>query len=367
MIGMSSTTDDDITLRVLDRCTAMGFALAGACDAQPTEFADELREWLAANKHGEMGYLTRSIELRLNPAKFVPGAKSIVCVADRYVGETPKRRNAETPKQAVGVIARYARGKDYHRIMRDRLGKLSRDLARDFPGNRFRACVDTAPVLEREYAQRAGLGAIGKNTMLIRRGEGSWLLLGEIITTLPLASSRCADPDPCGACTRCIDACPTKAIAQQGWQIDATRCISYLTIEHGSLIDEQYYEAMGDWLFGCDICQEVCPHNSATTDSGRRKMAATPVHPAYAPRHESFDLLEVLGWDDEARRQALVNSAMKRARLDMLKRNAVIIAGNALRAGKGSAALRQALRRIEQSTAEPAIVRETARLVMDRF
>jgi epoxyqueuosine reductase len=318
-------TDAHITQRILDRGRAMGFALAGVCDARPTEREQELLAWLRAGKHGEMGYLARHLEMRVDPSVFVPGARSIICVADRYHSETPRNRNFETPKHArpFGRIARYARGKDYHRIMRDRLGKLSRDLSREFPDERFRACVDTAPVLEREYAQRAGLGAIGKNTMLIERSVGSWLLLGEIITTLSLAASRPSDPDPCGTCTKCIDACPTRAIAAEGWSIDATRCISYLTIEHRSPIDERFHAAMGDWIFGCDICQEVCPHNGPKSQN-----AEAPIHPSYASQREGFDLLEVLGWTEADREQAFTNSALKRVRLDMLKRNAMIALTN---------------------------------------
>jgi epoxyqueuosine reductase len=351
----------DITSRIIARCRAMGFALAGVCDARPSEHEVTLREWLAAHKHGEMGYLQRHLELRLDPAKFVPEAKAVICVADRYAGETSKRPDVQASKRPIGRIARYARGKDYHRIMRDRLGKLSRELAREFPGERFRACVDTAPVLEREYAERAGIGAVGKNTMLIARGDGgSWLLLGEIITTLPLISSRSPDEaalDPCGTCTRCIDACPTQAISPDGWRLDATRCISYLTIEHQSLIDARFHEAMGDWIFGCDICQEVCPHNQGT--AATRHL---PVHPAYEARREGFDLLEMLNWTEADREQAVINSAMKRARLEMLKRNAMIAAGNVMRSGHASAELRQAIGRLAGEGCD-TLVQETAKSV----
>jgi epoxyqueuosine reductase len=210
--------------------------------------------------------------------------------------------------------------------MRRRLSTLGRELSSEYPGQVFRACVDTAPVLEREHAQRAGLGAIGKHTLLIAPEMGSWLLLGEIVTTLPLAPAKKVPDtffDPCGPCTRCIDACPTKAISP--WSVDATNCISYLTIEHRGPIDERYHEAMGDWIFGCDICQDVCPHNQPTV---RRRQRAAETNPAYDARREGFDLLEVIGWDEAARRQAFTKSALKRATLAMMQRNAAIARKN---------------------------------------
>jgi epoxyqueuosine reductase len=335
-----------ITARVLKRCHELGFALAGVCEAQPSDYEQEFRAWLAAGKHGEMSYLNRNIELRLDPCQLLPGARSIICVADRYEGNksTSPQVNKST-LNGLGRIARYARGDDYHAVMRNRLTKLCRKLSAEFPSETFRACVDTAPVMEREHAQRAGLGAIGKNTLLIERGVGSWLLLGEIITTLSLAASRPAEPDPCGTCTRCIDACPTQAIAIRGWSVDATRCISYLTIEHRSAIDEQYHAEMGDWIFGCDICQEVCPHNQPTD-----RTRSAPANEAYAPRREGFDLLEVLGWDEAARHAAFAKSAMKRAKLDMMKRNAEIALENA-----------RALRAAGTDTAATATPESTAR------
>lgn len=311
----------DITAGVLDRCRSLGFALAGVCDARPSAYGEQYRQWIAEGRHGEMAYLARNVDLRLDPAMLVPGAKSIICVADRYEGRAVSDASQTEQRSVAGRIARYAQGNDYHKVMRKRLTQLARELGEAHPGQTFRACVDTAPVLEREHAQRAGLGAIGKNTLLIQRGVGSWLLLGEIITTLPLTSSRPSEPDPCGTCTRCIDACPTEAISP--WSVDATRCISYLTIEHRGPIDERFHAAMGDWLFGCDICQEVCPHNQPTA---RTQSAQT--HPSYLPRFASLDVSEVMLWDESDRASRLAGSAMKRAYLGMLKRNASIAMNN---------------------------------------
>jgi epoxyqueuosine reductase len=220
--------------------------------------------------------------------------------------------------------------------------------------------VDTAPVLERELAQRAGIGAVGKNTLLIERGVGSYLLLGEIITTLPLAASKPSEPDPCGSCTRCVDACPTQAITP--WSVDATRCISYLTIEHRGEIDERFHAAMGDWIFGCDVCQEVCPHNQPTQRS-RERMEE--VLPAYAPRRTGFDLLQVLNWDEQARQDAFIKSAMKRAKLDMMKRNAIIAAGNVLLKDMYASGLRRRLAEFATQD-ETQLVRQAAKLALSK-
>jgi epoxyqueuosine reductase len=350
---------------ILDRCRELGFALSGVCEAAPTQYEHELIEWLAAGKHGEMEYLRRNIELRIDPAKLVPGAKSVICVADRYQSVTPEGGDSQIDQTIEGKIARYARGDDYHEVMRKRLTQLARELSRMYPQETFRACVDTAPVLERELAQRAGIGAVGKNTLIIERGVGSYLLLGEIITTLELAPSIPAEPDPCGTCTRCIDACPTKAIAAEGFSLDATRCISYLTIEHRSQIDQQYHKSIGEWIFGCDICQEVCPHNQPTVSSAANME---DVHPSYAPRRASLNLLEVLKWGEDDRSTTFTRSSMKRARLDMMKRNSLIAAGNALKSMQQDSALRTALsERITEIAAhdDSPMVRATADQIIE--
>jgi epoxyqueuosine reductase len=350
------------TRSVLDRCNALGFALAGIAPAEPSRYERELRDWLDAGKHGEMGYLAEHTSKRLDPREMVPGVRSIICVADRYHDGADTADTADAPAAVGdgprGRIARYARGDDYHLVMKKRLHRLADELAARFPGETFRACVDTAPVLEREIAQRAGLGAVGKHTLLIQPAVGSWLLLGEVMTTMALTPSEPCAEDPCGTCTRCIDACPTDAITP--WSVDATRCISYLTIEHRSAIDVSLHDGLGDWIFGCDVCQEVCPHNQPTDRSRAAEM-----NPAYAPRHDDFDLLEVLGWDADARTAAFTRSALKRAKLAMMKRNAVIAAGNALKRGS-EPALRRRLESIVEDLDEDAMVRATALVVLDR-
>lgn len=311
---------------ILAMCRDEGFALAGVCAARPSDHADSFREWLESGQHGSMDYLARNVEERLDPSVMLPGAKSLIMVADQYArrGDTDTKPSpTNTDPAPAGRIARYAQGRDYHVVMKKRLHRLCDALREAHPDEQFRAFVDTAPVLEREHAARAGLGWIGKHTLLIHPTLGSWLLLGGILTTLKLDESNTTPiTDHCGGCTRCIDACPTDAITP--YSVHASKCISYLTIERREPIDPSFNESIGDWLFGCDVCQEVCPHNSErpdTIDTG------TP-NEAYAPRRTGFNVLEVLDWSVEDRQRAFQTSALKRATLDMFKRNAAIVLEN---------------------------------------
>lgn len=286
--------------------------------AGPSARADFFEAWLAAGRHGTMDWMARHVPLRTDPAALVPGASSVLCVADRY---GPPEDEPLQPGH--GRIARYAQGRDYHRHMKRRLHALCDALRSSHPDDTFRACVDTAPVLERELAAAAGLGNIGRNTMLIQQGVGSWLLLGEIITTARFESTAATPEDPCGTCTRCLDACPTDALT--AFELDASRCISYLTIEHRGSIDEGFHEAIGEWIFGCDICQEVCPHNQPTN-----RTLDAPVDEAYSERSASLGLLDVLRWGPQDRIAALAGTSATRASLDMWRRNAAIAARNQL-------------------------------------
>lgn len=311
---------------VLDRCGRLGFALAGIAEARPSARAREFRAWIDAGRHGAMGYLAEAIERRLDPGVLVPGARSVLCVADRYSDGRPDRR-----EPGVGRIARYARGEDYHVVMRARLESLSEELVRAFPDGRFRVCVDTAPLMEREHAERAGLGRIGKHTLLIGpAGSGSWLLLGAIVSTVELAPVRgdglAADEvsgDPCGACSRCIDACPTDAIVP--WSVDASRCVSALTIEDRATVDAWFAGRTEDWLFGCDACQEACPHSQPTVRSRR-----SGVHDAYRAHRVGVPILEVLGWTDADWEAARLTGVLRRADVRMWRRNAALAAAGAL-------------------------------------
>jgi epoxyqueuosine reductase len=303
---------------ILDRLHRAGFALVGVAPAGPVDRPDAFRAWLRAGHHGEMAYLQEHLAQRLDPCVMVPGARAVVCVADRYADGRPDPRPAHGT--GWGRIARYARGDDYHRVIRDRLEPLATEWRDRFPGERFRVCVDTAPLAERDHAVRAGLGRIGKHTLLIGRGGlGSWLVLGAMITTVPLQPDAPQAGDPCGACTRCIDACPTQAI--EPWKVKAERCISYLTIEHQGEPAEWFRRRTDDWLFGCDACIEACPHSQWTLRSRR-----VPVRAEYAPRVSGLPLREVASWTPEQWRQHAHSEVLQRMPLEGWQRNARLIA-----------------------------------------
>lgn len=310
---------------VVDRAQKLGFALAGIADASPSVWIDELRDWIASGKHGGMKWMSEHADVREDPSRVLDNARSAVMVADLYAS---RAHNIDTPlEMGQGRIARYARGKDYHKILKKRLITLADELRAQYPDDDFRVFVDTAPVLERELAMRAGLGWIGKHTLTIHPKLGSYFLLGGILSTRALSASddQKRISDHCGSCTRCIDACPTDAITP--YSVDARRCISYLTIEHREPIDEEFHKAIGDWVYGCDICQEVCPHNSPKS-SEQLGTRSTNINDAYQPIRDRFDLLEVIKWTEEDRREAFKGTALKRAKLEMMHRNAQIVLKN---------------------------------------
>ena len=299
------------------RARELGFDLVGIAPAAPSRYRDYLRRWLDEGQAGSMHYLAKRFEERTDPAAYVPGAQSVICVAINY--HVPLEPVPQAERGRHGRVARYALGGDYHELIKSRLHALADWLRSEFPEAQTRAAVDTAPVMEKELAALAGVGWVGKNTCLINPTAGSWLLLGEVITTLPLAADA-PGTDHCGTCTRCIDACPTGAITAP-YQLDARRCISYLTIEHRGEIEPELREKMGDWLYGCDVCQDVCPHNRKVPDA---------TDPALRPRFPTatLDVGEVTGWTDEQYRAALKGSAMKRVKLPVLQRNAKIVTEN---------------------------------------
>ena len=339
---------------IIEQCEALAFALAGVCPARPGDRPGAFRAWLEEGRHGTMAWLARDVEVRLDPGALLPGARTVVVVADQYADRSRDPR-AEAVPTGHGRIARYARGRDYHKVMKTRLHALADALREAHPGESFKTCVDISPLLEREHAARAGLGWIGKHTLLIHPRRGSWLLLGALVTTLDvvLEPAPAPVPDHCGACTRCIDACPTGAITP--YSVDASKCVSYLTIERRAPIDEAFHEPIGDLLFGCDICQDVCPHNSPRTGEG----AVGTAHPAYASERASLPLLDVLGWTDDDRRAAFRGTPMMRATLDTIRRNAAICAGNALREHEDQL-LRARLREIAGDPNEPDMIRDAA-------
>jgi epoxyqueuosine reductase len=306
-----------VAAQVKQRAREAAFDLVGIASASPSRWGRYLRTWLDEGQAGEMRYLANRFDERTQPQMYLPGAQSIICVAINYY--VPLDPPPDDEQHRHGKIARYALGDDYHELLKARLHTVTDWMRQNFPDCQTRACVDTAPVMEKELAARSGIGWLGKNTCLINPKIGSWLLLGEILTTLALPPDDEAT-DHCGTCTRCIDACPTGAITEP-YRLDARKCISYLTIEHRGEIAPELQPRIGNWLYGCDICQDVCPHN-------RKAPAATD--PALAPRFRSgtLDVTEIESWSDEEYRHRLRGSAMKRVKLPVLKRNARIVSNN---------------------------------------
>ena len=315
-VAAPTLADHAIAVAVKAKAVDLGFDLVGIAPTGPSAHADYFRDWLAAGRHGEMAYLADRAAERADPAVYFPGCRSAICVAKRY------RTPLEPTPSGHGRVARYALGDDYHDVIKPRLYDLADWLRETVPGCQTRCGVDTVPVMEKELAARAGLGWMGKNTCVIHPTDGSFLLLGEVLTTLDLPTD---DPavDRCGTCTRCLDACPTGAITAP-YQLDATRCISYLTIEHRGPIDAELQPLMGDWLYGCDVCQDVCPFN-------RRSPDATD--PALAPRLASGSLPigDVLEWTADDFSRQFKRSAVKRVKLPLFRRNAAVAHGNGSR------------------------------------
>jgi epoxyqueuosine reductase len=296
----------------------LGFDLCGIAAAESYPELSFLREWLVRGYAGEMSYMARTADRRADVREVVPGARSVIVTATLYNTVPPYADNEVPPD--VARISRYAWGDDYHDVLKARLDALIAWM-REVSVQSFeaRAYVDTGPVQERVYAQHAGLGWIGKNTCLINPELGSWLFLGEIICTLPLEADA-PGLDQCGACTRCLDACPTGALVGPG-VLDATRCISYLTIELRGEIPQPLQAALGNHVYGCDICQEVCPYNQA---------APVSVDPAWQPRPglDRPRLLDLWQRPDEEWRALLTGSPMTRAKLVGLRRNISVALDN---------------------------------------
>lgn len=265
-----------------------------------------------------MGYLHRHLESRLDPSALLEGARSAIVVALNYHQPTPLDRPGDGATR--GRVARYAWGRDYHRVLKRKLHTLADRLREQFGANvATRACVDTAPIIERELAVRAGIGWIGKNTLVLHSELGSYFVLGVVLTTLALEPDEPLE-DRCGSCTACLDACPTRAFPVP-YQMDASRCVSYLTIEHRGDIPPEFHEGIGDWVFGCDVCQEVCPYNRRAPQTNEPDFAVRA--PGPAP-----DRSTILDWSQDDYDQQTLGSATRRATLAMWKRNALIAENN---------------------------------------
>jgi epoxyqueuosine reductase len=300
-----------------------GFDRAGVAELGPLEHGEALVRWLDRGDQAGMEYLGRRLEARLDPSQIFPGARSVLCVALQYhpLSNKDGERQPEPRGDLWRRVARYARGQDYHEVMGERLRALEQRVKERFPGCETRRYVDTGPVLERELAARAGLGAVGKNTMLLHPEGGSWFLLGELFLSLDLAPDQPL-ADLCRSCTLCLDACPTGALPEP-YRLDSNRCISYWTIEHRGPLPAEARRMVGGWVFGCDVCQEVCPWNSEP---------AGAVHPEMElpPERGELTLERLLRLPRTEYVERFRRSPMKRAKLTGLQRNAAVAMGNRL-------------------------------------
>ena len=292
-----------------------GFDRAGVASLGPLEHGRALVRWLERGDQAGMAWMAHRLEVRLDPSRWLEGARSALCVALQY---SPLAGEEEPEGDLWPRVARYARGADYHDLVSRRLRPLCDRIEAAFPGARARFSVDTGPLLEREIAARAGLGAMGKNTMLLHPEGGSWFLLGEILTTLDLAPDAPL-ADLCGSCTRCLDACPTGALAEP-YRLDARRCISYWTIEHRGDFPPEVAAVLDGWVFGCDVCQEVCPWNAAVPPADHPELRLPP-------ERAGLDLLGLLGLSRDDYTLRFRGSPMKRAKLEGLQRNAAAALG----------------------------------------
>ncbi len=301
--------------RIKQVAHALGFDPVGIAAAGEADTFEHFRAWLDRDYAGEMEYLPRRAEAYRHPASVLPAVRSVLMVGMSYAADAHGLQPV-----GVGKVARYACGTDYHEVLRERLNQLLDRIKELAPDCQGRGVVDTAPLLERDFARRAGLGWFGKNTMLLNKRRGSYLSLGALLLDLELRPDPPHETSHCGTCTACLDACPTGAFVAP-YVLDARRCISYLTIELRGPIPHELREGVGDWLFGCDVCQEVCPWN-------RKALPGT--EPALRPRPEllAVDPAELLGLTVEAFRRRFRDTALWRTKRRGLLRNAALVLGN---------------------------------------
>jgi len=317
-----------VSERIEDRLKAkareFGFELAGIARASDADGFARYREWLERGYAGEMEYLYRNAEPRRHPESILGDVRSVLMLGMTYTPvshDVPAEREPSRSAGAsrlTGRVAKYAQAPDYHEVFWEKLNALASWLDVQVPGAQSHGVTDTAPLLERDFARRAGLGWIGKNTLLLHREHGSFFLLAALLTTLGLEPDPAFEGNHCGTCTACLDACPTGAFPEPG-VLDARRCISYLTIELKASIPENLRPAVGDWLFGCDVCQDVCPWN--------HRPNPAPGLP-HRPDLMEIDPVEVLRLSPDALRQRFKGTSLRRANWRGLLRNAATVLGN---------------------------------------
>lgn len=307
----------ELAAKLKRRALVEGFDLVGVAAAGPATGADHLKRWLARGRHAGMDYMAATAIQRADPRRLLAECRSVVMVAMSYRSSLPP--SDSYPRDGRVWISRYAWGRDYHRIMKKRLVRLGRWLETERPGHAWRAVVDTAPLLEREWAARAGLGWIGKSTMLLNRELGSELFLGALLTALELAPDGPVS-DHCGRCTACLEACPTDAFPEP-YVLDAARCVGYLTVEHRGEIRPELATAMDDMVAGCDRCNEVCPWTT---------RAPADLHPEFAPAPHRYRplLSELEALDEEGWRLWRRGSALGRIPHRQLARSLTVVRRN---------------------------------------
>jgi epoxyqueuosine reductase len=298
----------------------LGFQQIGIASIDATHDEELLMRWLELKRHGAMEYMERHGQRRARPHELVPGTIRVISARMDYLPPEAAPADQVLENAQLGYISRYALGRDYHKVLRKRLAQLAERISSQCSGTPYRAFVDSAPILEKAFARNAGLGWIGKHTNLINRNAGSWFFLGEILTDLPLAIDEPATPH-CGTCRACIDVCPTQAIVAP-YELDARRCISYLTIELRSSIPVEFRKAMGNRIYGCDDCQLVCPWN---------KFARIAVESDFAIRHQldAPHLIDLFAWSEDEFLSRTEGSAIRRIGHESWLRNVAVALGNA--------------------------------------
>ena len=333
--------DKNLETRLKAEARQHGFTLSGIAPATEADGFARYQQWLENGYAGEMDYLHRQLPSRRHPSALLAGVRSVLMLGMEYSpgargegrgareeenlspslapGPSPLAPSPSPSPLATGKVASYAAGPDYHQFIWDRLNAISDWLMTEVPGCTAKGVTDTAPLLERDFARRAGLGWVGKNTMLIHPRRGSFFFLAAVLTDIELLPDEPFASSHCGTCTACLDACPTQAFPQP-FVMDASRCISYLTIELRSAIPVELREQIGDWVFGCDICQDVCPWN--------RKESEGPIGFPHDPDLEWLDPAELLSLDADAFRKRFKKTSLFRSRRAGLLRNAAIVLGN---------------------------------------
>ncbi|AUZ85767.1 tRNA epoxyqueuosine(34) reductase QueG [Methylophaga nitratireducenticrescens] len=313
---------------------SLGFQQLGVSDIDLSAAEDQLQQWLARGFHGEMEFMQRHGSLRTHPEELVPGTIRVITARMDYWPETAADAWQVMGESELGFISRYALGRDYHKLIRKRLLRLSQRIEEAVGAMGYRVFTDSAPVMEKALAQKSGLGWVGKHTNVLNRQNGSYFFLGEIYTDLPLPLTEPVS-DHCGSCTACIDICPTQAIVAP-YQLDARRCISYLTIELRGSIPVEFRPMMGNRIYGCDDCQLVCPWN---------KFAQMTTESAYQPREglDAPQLVELFSWTEAEFLQRLEGSPIRRIGYECWLRNIAIALGNAETSQKIVASLKDQL------------------------